>query len=151
MSVNKKSGANIGCGCVSMQQGDIDMPEDMMVSMSVGPAVSEPAGEQTAVARAEAAAARQIRGQERVWLTINSTESDSTAVMIGVNGYPFRILRDRPVLVPVSVVEALKLAAYDVPRVEKLAHGIVRTTFKHVNRFSFSVEPREARKEAEDA
>ncbi|MBO6170641.1 MAG: hypothetical protein J6N67_00560 [Desulfovibrio sp.] len=105
----------------------------------------------SAVVKAEKATERQLKRQERVWLTINSTENDSTAVMVGVNGYAYRIKRDKPCLVPVAVVEALKLASYDVPKVERLPNGMERTTFKHVNRFAFSVEPEGARKEAEDA
>ena len=98
----------------------------------------------------EAAAARQLRGQKKIWLTINSTPDDSTAVMVGVNGYAYRIKRDRRALVPEAVGEVLKLSAMDVPVVERLPNGQNRTTFKHVNRFSFSVEPAEPGAVAED-
>ena len=98
----------------------------------------------------EAAAARQLRGQKKIWPTINSTPDDSTAVMVGVNGYTYRIKRDRRALVPEAVGEVLKLSAMDVPVVERLPNGQNRTTFKHVNRFSFSVEPAEPGAVAED-
>lgn len=98
----------------------------------------------------EAAAARQLRSQKKIWLTINSTPDDSTAVMVGVNGYAYRIKRDKRALVPEAVGEVLKLSAMDVPVVERLPNGQSRTTFKHVNRFSFSVSPAEAGAVAED-
>lgn len=91
-------------------------------------------------AREEEQARQQLRQQENVLLTINSEAGDSTPVMVSVNGYAFRIARDTPVLVPRAVAEALKLAVMDVPQVIREGNGQDKTVFRHVNRFSFSIE-----------
>ena len=103
-----------------------------------------------AARKQEAAAARQLRTQDKVWLTINSSANDSTAVAVSVNGYAYRIKRDKRALVPRAVAEALKLASMDVPMVEKMPDGNQRTVFKHGNRFAFSVEEAEPGAVAED-
>lgn len=90
--------------------------------------------------REEKRAMHQLRQQEKVVLTINSQPNDSTPVMVSVNGYAYRINRDEPVLVPRAVAEMLKLAVMDVPQVVRQDNGQEKTVFRHVNRFSFSVE-----------
>ena len=85
----------------------------------------------------EKRAMHQLRQQEKVLLTINS--------------YAYRINRDEPVLVPRAVAEALKLAIMEVPQVKREANGQERTVFRHVNRFSFSVETPTENDQAEDA
>lgn len=94
----------------------------------------------------EKRAMHQLRQQEKVLLTINSTP-----VMVSVNGYAYRINRDEPVLVPRAVAEALKLAIIEVPQVKREANGQERTVFRHVNRFSFSVETPTENAQTEDA
>lgn len=106
---------------------------------------------EAAAAKQERAAVDQLKKQEKVWLTINSNGNDSSAVPVSVNGYAFRILRDKRALVPRAVAEVLKLAVYDKPVVERLPNGQTRTTFKSINRFSFTVEPAEKDAKAEDA
>jgi len=96
------------------------------------------------VVKAEARAAKQLKEQKRVWLTINSTENDSSKVMIGVNGHAYRINRDEPAFVPVAVVEALKLASQPKAMTETLPNGQIKVTYKDVRRFSFTVEDENA-------
>jgi len=96
------------------------------------------------VVKAEARAAKQLKEQKRVWLTINSTENDSSKVMIGVNGHAYRINRDVPAFVPVAVVEALKLASQPKATTETLPNGQIKVTYKDVRRFSFTVENADA-------
>lgn len=99
----------------------------------------------------EKRAMHQLRQQEKVLLTINSEPNDSTPVMVSVNGYAYRINRDEPVLVPRAVAEALKLAIMEVPQVKRDPNGQERTVFRHVNRFSFSVETPTENAQTEDA
>ena len=72
--------------------------------------------------------------------------------MVSVNGYVYRINRDEPGLVPRAVAEALKLAIMEVPQVKREANGQERTVFRHVNRFSFSLDmPPEGNGRTEEA
>lgn len=94
------------------------------------------------VLKAEATAAENLRRQNKVELTIASTESDSSPVMVSVNGYAYRIVRDTPVEVPEAIANALKDAVYQKPvAVADPKTGQMKTTFKTVPRFSFTVAP----------
>jgi len=105
---------------------------------------------EAAAAKQERAAVDQLKEQEKVWLTINSSGNDSSAVTVGVNGCAFRILRDKRALVPVSVAKALSDAAYQKAVIKRLPNGQVQTEFKKVQRFSFTVEPAAKDAKAED-
>lgn len=94
-------------------------------------------------ARKEEQAMQQLRRQKKVLLTIASTPDDSTPVHVSINGYAYRIPRDIPTPVPEAVAEAVRLAAMDVPMVERQENGQDKTTFRHVSRFPFTIAPLE--------
>lgn len=94
-------------------------------------------------ARKEEQAMQQLRQQKKVLLTIASTTDDSTPVHVSINGYAYRIPRDIPTPVPGAVAEAVRLAAMDVPMVERQENGQDKTIFRHVNRFAFTIAPLE--------
>ena len=88
----------------------------------------------------EKKAERQIKKEDRVWLVINSTETDSSPVMLSVNGYPMRVRRDVPVLIPKSYVKMLENASYEKGFLTtRPDNGQAEVKFKKVRRFSFSV------------
>ena len=81
----------------------------------------------------------QLKKGRHIWLVIHSTPNDSSAVMISVNGYAYRIRRDEPACVPEAVVEILKLAKYRKATLIRDPNGQRRTEFRTVYRYSFSV------------
>ncbi|WP_297215346.1 hypothetical protein [uncultured Desulfovibrio sp.] len=153
MAENKTQAQAVGTGDVETLRADLAAAraeaEEARQALRKADAEREAAARELKTLREEAAmqavreekrAMHQLRQQEKVLLTINSQPNDSTPVMVSVNGYAYRIKRDEPVLVPRAVAEMLKLAVMDVPQVVHQDNGQEKTVFRHVNRFSFSVE-----------
>lgn len=82
----------------------------------------------------------KVPPMKKKFLIIQSgaNENDTASVMIGINGYVYKIKRDEEVEVPESVINVLKDAVQQQP-VQSVVNGQMQTTFRPVKRYSFSV------------